>query len=1708
MPGNEVGDRVHNFFEQEHVSQGQYHPQIADGNWAAANNNFRVGNQRQFDALSSKTIDYSLQQSDLERARNNQFQQVRHNYNPPSSSRADSVNNQSHNLHQDFNGYMYGHQASQIRPEDANYVGMGIESNLNNSGRGVPLNRQLQGSSTEHPAIMRMDSFESPVSYDFFGGQPKVSEHPSMRQSLPEQQSESSDMQQLQQQLMFRKIKELQRQKDFQQLHARQQHSVKQVSSFTGQGSGNRSYDFINGTPVSDASPWAKLPTGNTNWLHNASSAMQGSPGGLVFTPGQGQASQSGNLIRQQVDQSLPGVPISRLRDSSDQYQYANNKSLQQQATYNNSYQGNNYAAFPEQVNMQDEHINNSLGFQGHKLFGQTSHQGPSGRMNMENPDEVNSLEKNVAMQDFQRKQMVGPSGTSHDTVGEARSSQNSVGLDPAEEKILFGSDDISIWDAFGEKTVMNGEASNCLDSSEINGLPSIQSGSWSALMQSAVAEISSSDVGIQENWTNLSIQHPNPPTRSHQSSTYDTGKHHTSMVANSVQVSAAAFEPVPLSEDTNLKNNYHNSSQVFQQPGQKTSREQIEGQGPNQQSSAGESNWLNSGNQNYGSASHSVNADSDGRRYSNHWAALQNGPSQLSKPNSWTFTNDVTHSGDMPSDVHGKGNHVQNSQNGQKQLMHESLNLKGGIWKVNPMSNSSAEMERLRSTTGSFQEGSSLNTAAVLNSTKSRAGDETNFLGRWKPMEAFVKTKESEDSRKPEHLLKNGPLFMGSAFPSSEKEVKTQNMDTFTEKENQNAGYRSNVSNNNFTDGSKETELSDASDSQSLAGGKQKSSNPGRPKSAGPRKFQYHPMGNLGEDVEPSYQTRHASHSKMMHLHNSEGFRSQDKGFFGNSKLIAQLPRGFIEKGKGQLPDHQEDTNRLDEVSFRGSLPNYGPEMSSAISNSVGMSALDKASHSSENMLELLHKVDQLKEHSAMHSTSTGYIPRSQTPEAESSDGIGGCLQQNQSSSAQGFGLQLAPPAQIRPGLKHFTSNPSRTDNYSSNQATGVGGDQGRMMLNSTALGQSLPSHEVGRGEYKNTKTVPGQTAIESWHTMQESFSSDSSFPCTSSQLQDQLMAKASGHAFSKECISQTITTTGISQKGAFSNRLSNIWPNVPPPQQLSGAQDRPTQPNPVQHHQSDIVESTLPVLHNLEEQGPALVNDSPSELGVDSSHPQGLVCEKEVSRKNVCVQVSSGNTDSTHKVKKSFREECGIQQLHHAPSMNPPSTRRDIEAFGRTLKPNNLVQQDFSLTNQIRAMKDVETDPSYRGSKRQKGTRNILLGEQVALRSGQPYEADATVEDGPLSSTCIPCEDPKVHHFSKQEDYGARNESENLRHGTSAAFNRIEHPNISPQMDPSWSNQYGSIKDGQMLPIHDAHKAVTLKVMEQSNKLSYAESLDHMNVSGDAREINDKHPIENSAFLATENLPSLHLLPPNNAWEHTAVSRPKKRKFAAPEIQSWEKEVSYSCQDLPSLRVAEANWAKAANRLSEKVEEDVDTNNDGLLLPRARKRLSLTRQLMQLLFPAPPAKILSAEASSNYETVVYSVARRALGDTCSLMSCLESNDSPSVQANLCSRKTSDNREKHTSQVMQNFTGRVRKLETELLRLDKKASVSDLKMEVQDVEKISIINRFAMYHSRLQADGADTSSLQNSQKPFPQRYVTAVPLPRNLPDSAQCLSL
>ena len=64
MPGNEVGDRVHNFFGQENLSQGQYHSQAVDGNWPGLSNNLWAGSQRPTGApFISNLKNFNIQQS-------------------------------------------------------------------------------------------------------------------------------------------------------------------------------------------------------------------------------------------------------------------------------------------------------------------------------------------------------------------------------------------------------------------------------------------------------------------------------------------------------------------------------------------------------------------------------------------------------------------------------------------------------------------------------------------------------------------------------------------------------------------------------------------------------------------------------------------------------------------------------------------------------------------------------------------------------------------------------------------------------------------------------------------------------------------------------------------------------------------------------------------------------------------------------------------------------------------------------------------------------------------------------------------------------------------------------------------------------------------------------------------------------------------------------------------------------------------------------------------------------------------------------------------------------------------------------------------------------------------------------------------------------------------------------------------------------------
>lgn len=79
--------------------------------------------------------------------------------------------------------------------------------------------------------------------------------------------------------------------------------------------------------------------------------------------------------------------------------------------------------------------------------------------------------------------------------------------------------------------------------------------------------------------------------------------------------------------------------------------------------------------------------------------------------------------------------------------------------------------------------------------------------------------------------------------------------------------------------------------------------------------------------------------------------------------------------------------------------------------------------------------------------------------------------------------------------------------------------------------------------------------------------------------------------------------------------------------------------------------------------------------------------------------------------------------------------------------------------------------------------------------------------------------------------------------------------------------------------------------------------------------------------------------------------------------------------------------------------LEDEAEIIEDVSLLLRPKRRLILTTHLMQQLLCPPPAAILSLDASSNCESVVYSVARLTLGDACSFLSGSGSDSSVSLE-------------------------------------------------------------------------------------------------------------
>ncbi|KAJ6672524.1 DENTIN SIALOPHOSPHOPROTEIN-LIKE PROTEIN [Salix viminalis] len=411
-----------------------------------------------------------------------------------------------------------------------------------------------------------MDFNESPVNYDFFGGQPQISDqHPGMLQSLPRQQSGISDMQLLQQQLMLKQMQEMQRQQQLQkQQEARKMNSINQAAVSPSQA-------LINGIPIRETSNYSwqpELMAANTTWQQRGlSPVMQGSFRGHIFSPEEGQGTPH------QVDQSLYGVPISATRVTPSQYSPfpMDKPSMQQILDSSNSLTSNQHAGFPEQVSMQDGTLVSRQGYQGKNMIASSDGQGINTGFNLESLQQLNPQKCNGPVQEIcMRQDLAGPSETSQeDTTLQVAPSLNVATLDPTEAQILFGPDD-NLWDTFGRGANMGSGGYNMSDSTDFfSSLPSVQSGSWSALMQSAVAETSSGDTGLQEEWSCLNFRNSEPPAKNQLSpSVIDRSKQQSNWAANSL-LSASSLNPQPFCPSHEINTDIFSS---FQKTGNKWS--------------------------------------------------------------------------------------------------------------------------------------------------------------------------------------------------------------------------------------------------------------------------------------------------------------------------------------------------------------------------------------------------------------------------------------------------------------------------------------------------------------------------------------------------------------------------------------------------------------------------------------------------------------------------------------------------------------------------------------------------------------------------------------------------------------------------------------------------------------------------------------------------------------------------------------------------------------------------------------------------------------------------------------------------------------------------------------------------------------------------------------------------------------------------------
>lgn len=338
----------------------------------------------------------------------------------------------------------------------------------------------------------------------------------------------------LQRQIMFKQLQEMQRRQQLQDLgNTRNQNYVNQLSSLR-QPSGGQLSPKDNGIPAQDSSQMFRV--GNMQMMQHGLGLAQ--PQFDVSSYGTHSLDSDKNFIQYPQLQAPPNLSVNPLTKNT-------NSPLGMTAPgFGSSFNQCNFSF--DHGSMQDGSF---LSNQETSLFGQVPVEGfNSGALSGIYPQQGITIQRNASLLDSEERRHDGATvwrGLSPGKTLNFGPSQTAASLDPLEEKILYDTDDNS---------------------------------SWSALMQSAVAETSSNDPGIQEEWSGLSFQNPEPLNDKNQQRNFmDSEKLQNNWVDRNLQNASSS----PSSRPEQLYQNFNTGFTNFQQLGHQYPKEKEEYHSP-----------------------------------------------------------------------------------------------------------------------------------------------------------------------------------------------------------------------------------------------------------------------------------------------------------------------------------------------------------------------------------------------------------------------------------------------------------------------------------------------------------------------------------------------------------------------------------------------------------------------------------------------------------------------------------------------------------------------------------------------------------------------------------------------------------------------------------------------------------------------------------------------------------------------------------------------------------------------------------------------------------------------------------------------------------------------------------------------------------------------------------------------------------------------